>query len=529
MLEITVGWWYAATMTSPKATAATREIQARITEENLYQPEKFKVHVGVGSVGFCTVWNEPKAALTMAPELHNKAALVGTLYSSQGVNVIIRNLALNPFIRRLYLWGYGTLSNTKFGVVGSGVLKKIWAEGVEADGTLPGTSFKLEKEIDVSVLNQMREHVQLIDVSNNDLAVAVTTIEEETSEPYMEPVRFPEAEMVAPDTYPSEQVGWVIRGRGIIDTWTRVVERIMRYGTVKGTQYGSQQKELIGVTWVVHEEDPLNPQFPADWPDSLREVVGATQEAITEYHNVFLAAEKPEGLSYTYGNRLQRYPMPGQAGAYIDQIEESIIRNLRASPDSRRAVATTLVPWIDATSDEPPCITQVQGLQANGKLHFLVTIRSHDLFKAGIPNAFGLRMLQHTIAQKLGFELGALQITAQSEHIYEGDWDNARKLATCAFWERPLKKFYDVADADPRGVFLIRLQGGKIMVDFNSLNGQPLLQFEGKSADLLALQIAQNELISQSGHALDIGIQLGRAEIALKKGIEFVQDRPLVI
>ena len=122
------------------------------------------------------------------------------------------------------------------------------------------------------------------------------------------------------------------------------------------------------------------------------------------------------------------------------------------------------MPWIDATSDEPPCITQVQALQSGGKLHWLVTVRSHDIFKAAVPNAFGLRILQARIAQETGFELGNLQITSQSAHIYEADWDNAKNLAACAFWERPIQKMYDAAQADPRGVFLIRVGGGKIQL-----------------------------------------------------------------
>jgi thymidylate synthase len=519
-------------MTSIQAKTATAPTQAAITGDNLYQPDKYKVILGQGTVGFCTVWNEAKAAVTLAPQLHEKAAIIGTLYSSQGVNYILRNLALNPFIRELYLWGHGTLSNTKFGVVGSGVLKKIWQEGVQADGSVPGTSFKLEKEIDASVIDTIRSKVELIDVSDQELQGAVSVIKAVPSEPYMDSLRFPDAVLEVPDTFPSEEAGFVIHGRGVIDTWTRVVERIMRYGTTKGTQYGSRQKELIGVTWVIHEEDPKTPKLPTDWPRELQEVVGATEDAITEYHQVFLSPEKPSGLHYTYGNRLMRYPNPaakeGEA-PYVDQIKDSIIRNLKDSPDSRRAVATTFVPWIDAYSAEPPCIMQVQCIHTNGKLHFLITVRSHDIFKAAVPNAFGLRTLQATIATELGFELGVLQITSQSAHFYESDWDNARKLAACAFWERPVNKMYDASAADPRGVFLIRVSDGKIKVDFNTLGGQPLLQFEGKSADLLALKIAQNELISQSGHALDIGIQLARAEIALKKGIEFTQDRPLVL
>lgn len=512
-----------------------RQLQHPIPDKNLYQPDKFKVHVGEGTVGFCTVWNEPKAVVTLAPSLHQSAALVGTLYSSQGVNVIIRNLALNPFIKRVYIWGHGPLSKTKFGVVGSSVLRKLWADGVDEHRSLVGTAFKLEEEIDGAVFEIMRTHVELIDVSGEELSDAVTQIEQTSFEPYMEPVRFPDAQIRQPETFPSEEVGWIVRGKGVIDTWTKAIERIMRYGTVKGTQYGSQQKELIGLTWVIQSEDPENLLLPTEWPSELCEVTGATREAINEYHAVFLSPDKPTGVSYTYGNRLMRYHGPmnnltlEEAETYVDQISDSIIRNLKASPDSRRAVATTLMPWIDAVSDEPPCITQLQALQARGKLNLLVTVRSHDMFKAAIPNAFGLRILQARIAKETGFALGMLQITSQSAHIYEADWENAKKLATCAFWERPVKKFYDVADADPRGIFLIRVQNKKIMVDFNTLNGEPLLQFEGSSADYIALQIAQHDLISQSGHALDIGIQLARAEIALKKGIEFIQDRPLVI
>ena len=523
-------------MAVTSTTTRYRQLQHPIPDSNLYQPEKFKVHVGEGTVGFCTVWNEPKAVITLAPELHKKAALVGTLYSSQGVNAIIRNLALNPFIKKLYVWGHGPLSNTKFGVVGSSIIKKLWEQGVTPEGMLSGTTFRLEKEIDIKVFDVIREKVELIDVSGDELIEAVKKVVPTTLEDtYMESTRFPDAVITQPETFPSEEIGWVVRGTGIIETWSRVVERIMRYGTVKGTQYGSQQKELIGVTWVIKEEDVENFQFPSDWPPELREATGATPEAISEYNEVFLSPNTPEGVSYTYGNRLMRYLVPPEIGGkeqketYIDQIVDSIIRNLKASPDSRRAIATTLVPWIDAKSDEPPCITQIQCLQANGKLNMLVTARSHDLFKAAIPNAFGLRILQTRIAKETGFEVGALQITSQSAHIYEADWDNAKKLAMCSFWERPSAKMQSASQADPRGIFIVRVQDKKIVVDFKSIGGDELLQFQGKSADMIALEIAKHELTSQTSHALDIGIQLARAEIALKKDIPFTQDRPLTL
>jgi hypothetical protein len=37
-----------------------------------------------------------------------------------------------------------------------------------------------------------------------------------------------------------------------------VVDKIMRYGVVKGTQYGNKQKGIMGITWVIENEDVDN-------------------------------------------------------------------------------------------------------------------------------------------------------------------------------------------------------------------------------------------------------------------------------
>jgi hypothetical protein len=35
------------------------------------------------------------------------------------------------------------------------------------------------------------------------------------------------------------------------------------------------------------------------------------------------------------------------------------------------------------------------------------------------------------------------------------------------------------------------------------------------------------DLLSSIGHALDVGMELQKAQIALEQGLEYVQDRPL--
>ncbi len=309
----------------------------------------------------------------------------------------------------------------------------------------------------------------------------------------------------------------------------RVLDRIMRYGSIKGTQYGYQQRELIGVTWVVQNEDPENPDLSlaADWPDELRQVTGATKEGLEEYHRVFLSPEAPKGVMYTYGNRLMAYS--DKRGWEYDQVRDVIIRNLKESPDSRRAVATTMVPALDSASKEPPCITQVQALQSRGRMHFLVTARSHDIFKAAIPNAFGLRRLQKNIASELGFELGSLQITSQSAHIYEQDWENALKVVRCRFWDRePGFSFDPATQGDPRGNVVISVAGGKIVAILQGMDGIELDRFEGVTAKQVGVKLSFLELLGRPDHVFDVAMELQKAEIALSRGMEYRQDKPLI-
>ena len=75
---------------------------------SLYQPEKYKVFLGSGkSIGFCAVWNEAESLFYKSKILQEKTAILGTLYSRSGINIVLRNLALNPQIRKVILWGNG--------------------------------------------------------------------------------------------------------------------------------------------------------------------------------------------------------------------------------------------------------------------------------------------------------------------------------------------------------------------------------------------------------------------------------------
>lgn len=496
---------------------------------NLFLTEKYPVILGnpKSQIGFCTVWNKIDALLISAPTLKDKCSIIGTLYSRQGVNVILRNLALNPQIHTLVLWGHGPLSQTPFGVSGSAILKAIWEQGIGENGIVQENGFELESEIDPSVINRMRQHVSLLDFSEKDLASAIASLPTEQHPPYMDAVVFDPPAPKKVETFPRESVGMTVRGNSVLEVWKQIVFHIMRYGTVKGTQYGMEQREIPGLQWIIEDTKNTFPQnIPEDWPNELKETTGMTHEAIQAYHDVFQKADVKEGVSYTYGSRLRAWQT--ETDTPINQISDSLIAHLKRSPDSRRSVAVTFVPPIDtfATVDTP-CLICIQTLQSEGKLHLFATFRSHDIFKAAIPNAFGLITVLQEVASATGFETGQLCIHSNSAHIYEGDFSQAEKLIACTHVEREPVRVWDAKFTDPRGSFIVRLEQKEIVAEHQATDGAILGEYRGKTAKDISLKMAQLHLISQIGHALDIGQELQKAEHALNLGIPYIQDPPL--
>jgi len=268
--------------------------------------------------------------------------------------------------------------------------------------------------------------------------------------------------------------------------------------------------------------------FP-EVPEELAKIIGASPDAIEHYYPEFMSDELPAGTSYTYGQRLWDYGR--EEGRHVSQIEK-IIDHLKESPVTRRAVATTWNQYVDSDkgTKNPPCFVMMQVIQTEGKLHLLSTFRSHDIFKAAIPNAFGLRRLQEQIARETGFEVGWLSIISNSAHIYEEDWDNAKKYAECAIWAREARVVFDQnLDSDPRGIVVIRVEGAELVAEVGTINAAVIATARGKTAKQVYKKLAQMDLLSRADHMMDIGAELQKAEVARDMGLTYKQDQPLVL
>ncbi len=489
-----------------------------------YQPEKYKVIEGRGeNIALCTVWSDPELIIKRYPELLDKVAVLSSLYSKEGVNIMLRNLCLNPQIRYLLVWGNNNLSKTPIGRSGISVLEKAFSDGVSESGEIDG--FKLHDNMDFSAVRKCIENVEFIDVSDQDISGLLGQISKcTTKDAYMEPKTFPVYERSI-ETFPSEEVGWLVRGKNIADTWVSGLDRIIRYGTIKPTEYGNNMKELLSLTRIITSEDTKSPSIP-NFPKAIKDITGLKdKEDIDEYVNsIFLEKKLPEGTAYTYGQRLGAYKIDGKC---IDQIE-FIINKIKECDTSRRAVAVLWNPIEDQPKSSPPCFTYFQALQNLGKLHAFALFRSQDMFKAALLNEFGLRRIQENIAKELSLAVGSLTVTTNSAHVYEEDWDKARDVCHSELWAKPVVLAFNEEDIDPRGYIVVNVVGEKIVVDLVSpKEGNSMMTLDGVSAKELCLKISDLGILSMQNHYMDIARQLQRAEIARDLGIEFKQDKKL--
>jgi thymidylate synthase len=192
--------------------------------------------------------------------------------------------------------------------------------------------------------------------------------------------------------------------------WESLVKRIMKDGVEITDERGSVTKEILNT--MVNIKKPMNSESPKGyfW----------TGEKLDKYSEQFLSSDK-QGFIYTYGNRLRAH-FDG-----IDQIQEAIDR-LNNFKESRRAISITWDPTVDTKNDEVPCMMLVDFKIRDGKLHTTGLWRSHDIYGAWFPNAVGLSNLARYVAGEVESEIGTLTIHSISAHIYQVNFDEAKRV-----------------------------------------------------------------------------------------------------
>lgn len=467
-------------------------------------PVYFKENLIVGNldsgVGVATLWSPREAiAKGLDPKTY---CVIGQLYSNDGINPMIRNIMARPQIRTIVLCG-----QDKIGSADS--LANLIKNGIDEKGKVIGKpESKVEKEIPREAVEKFRQNVKLVDMrgvfDTTKIQAAINEASQDNTA-FADPQIFPEPE-ISTDRYPTDASTIKIRGKFVGDVWLRLLWHIMRFGAEKQAHHGTNQKELWNVVTVIEEEDPTDIKW-SPW-------FNFTKEHFEGYKPQVMTKEKIPSLEYTYGQRLRDHDG-------IDQIQ-SIKDKLKKEPFSRRAVAMTWNVKLDDASTHPPCLDVVQCVVQDETLFMNCYFRSNDMFRAWPENALALRTMQKEIADELGIMMGSLTIISASAHVYEESYAAIKEM---------LKEYYpkaiDFCEFDPRGNFVITAANGNINLIHMNPTGSKIGIYSGKTAMQVYQKLVEDHAVSIIGHALDLGGELQKAEMCLRLGIRYTQDRPV--
>lgn len=108
------------------------------------------------------------------------------------------------------------------------------------------------------------------------------------------------------------------------------------------------------------------------------------------------------------------------SNANINQLNEAVTK-LKSKWYTSKAIITIWDPYVDFTSDHPPCTCIVQFYIRNNKLSMTSYFRSNDAWLCSHGDMLALTNLQKSIADKLNIEVGSYTHFACCYHIYEYD------------------------------------------------------------------------------------------------------------
>ena len=120
--------------------------------------------------------------------------------------------------------------------------------------------------------------------------------------------------------------------------------------------------------------------------------------------------------------------------------------------------------------------------------------------------------------------------------VIKGRWyDINKKIKKILFARYHKIKYWNI---DPKGYFLIGVDKKKKIIQvgyckFTRLGNSPINDMvatvKGKTAIEIVNTLIREKFISTLQHAADMGIELHKAELSLKYGFKYIQDKDLFI
>jgi len=489
-------------------------------------------------------------------------ALASNFYTPAGIPVMVRNMLANPQIRYMIMLGneYACSSPNNQGLqqlTSANALRSFFSKGINPERKVQGfeSAVYFDKNIPAEMIQKAAQSVKLIDL-NSEMPQA--SLEEKISkanellrslpkkEPFLEkPLTFAFEQMS--ESLPFEGGPLLVRGKSIPEAWIEIMNAIFTYGKKNLMNASTDRwiKEINNMVCVIEDSQNLDLSLNPF-------IIPLTLEKIQAYQQEILSPELPAGKAYTYGNKLRAYHHPSAKeiksmlsnpalqnfefgkgdfilenikfngdAAEINQVQD-MVETLKRDPYSKAVVAMTWHPAEELLRKHKssPCLVLVQALVQDEKLNLTVFFRSHDMVQGWPENAYGMAAVQNEIASALSIPCGLLSIVSGSAQIYNNYYAQVEQMLRQ--YRKPRNDF-----KDEKGNFTVELSGGEILASLlHPQDGSVLRMWSGKTAKEVYLQLS-NDVRVDGSHAIYLGTELQKAELALKKGLCFEQDKEL--
>lgn len=248
-----------------------------------------------------------------------------------------------------------------------------------------------------------------------------------------------------------------IEAFGLPDAWAQAVKKCMTYGMQKKREYG-MTKDIVSL---IEVRNPLSePLLHGNFPTKKMHLEVYLKQWERGYD------WKKQGFKYNYMDRLINYPKTDidsrndgyfkssnacvgincidQVKALKDKINDRITKGGEIIVSNRDRIITW-VPELDLfTFEDQPCLQSIQvfvysyplnneGVTVYGDGEIHAVWRSRDLYNAWNSNCIGLLLMaKKEIFEPNKINIGRYVEFCNSLHIYEPDWENAKKVKQVA-------------------------------------------------------------------------------------------------
>jgi thymidylate synthase len=251
-----------------------------------------------------------------------------------------------------------------------------------------------------------------------------------------------------------------IEARDLSDAWFQTVYKILDEGREFIIDRGSfESKKRLEYDWVTIQikypgTRPLLPDIPQQYgvPNPV------ACDYLDNYVLYIMTGHIAEGESYTYGQRLTRYPLPVEfrkkmqtnqgSAILLDEVKELedlgiifyddefkcdclnqielLIWTYKNKGTRNNQMVLQVAHPSDILLKDPPCLRQIDTRLQDGKLNFFVYFRSWDLWNGFPANLGGIQLLKEYIVSCIGVEDGDIIATSKGLHLYDHCFDIAK-------------------------------------------------------------------------------------------------------